>query len=148
LLANSTDINLELAEVIEETDEILEEYKMNYEDVKIKLLCTIKQLKEKDMQVNELQQEIEMISDENEELNEKLCDKTDDFNRLKREYDKEKIMQVMRERQKAKGLVGQSELKGEIVSNEEVLNEVESLRQEIRLLQKINTKYKAILGPV
>ena len=42
----------------------------------------------------------------------------------------------------------QSELKGEIASNEEVLNEVESLRQEIRILRKINTKYKAILGPV
>ena len=46
-----------------------------------------------------------MISDENEELNRKSCDKTDDFNRLKREYDGEKMMQVMRERQKAKGLV-------------------------------------------
>ena len=30
LLANSMDINLELAEVIEEMDETLEEYKINY----------------------------------------------------------------------------------------------------------------------
>ena len=61
----------------------------------------IKQLKEKDTQVNELQQEIEIISDENEGLNGILCNKTDEINRLKREYEVEKMMQVMRERQKS-----------------------------------------------
>ena len=48
-----------------------------------------------------------MISNENKELNEKLYDKTDDLNRLKREYNVEKMMQVMRERQKVKGIVYQ-----------------------------------------
>ena len=42
LLAHSTDINLELAEVMEEMDKILEEYKMNYEDVRTKLMNATK----------------------------------------------------------------------------------------------------------
>ena len=43
-----------------------------------------------------------MISDENKALNKKLYDKTDNLNKLKRAYDIEKMIQVMKERKKSK----------------------------------------------
>ena len=75
LLGKNTELNNELAEILEETDETLEEYKKDNEDLRIKMWKAIRQIREKEAKVNELELEIEEISDKNEELNSKLINK-------------------------------------------------------------------------
>ena len=103
LLGKNTELNDELAEILEETDETLEEYKKDNKDLRIKLWKAIWQIREKEAKVNELELEIEEISDENEELNSKLIDKDWDFKVLKRNYEKEKKVSGTKESQKKKG---------------------------------------------
>ena len=55
--------------------------------------------------------EIEVISDENEELNSKLINKDWDFNTLQRNYEKEKKVSGTKESQKKKGYMSNSKMR-------------------------------------
>jgi len=72
LLGKSTEMNFELAEILEETDKIVEEYKKNNDDVKKKLWEALKHIKDKDLTLVEFKEAIEIISDKNDKLNKKL----------------------------------------------------------------------------
>ena len=48
LLGKNTELNIELADILEETDETLEEYKKENEDLRIKVWNALRQIRDKD----------------------------------------------------------------------------------------------------
>ena len=105
LLGKNTELNIELVDILEETDKTLEEYKKENEDLRIKVQKAIRQIRDKDEKLKELELEIEVISDEHEEIERKLIDKDRDFSALQKKYEKEKKMNERKESQRDKGII-------------------------------------------
>ena len=98
-------MNFELAEILEEIDETVEEYKKNNDNAKKKLQEALRQIKDKDSKLVEFEEAIEIISDENNELNEKLHEQQKDFKELKEKYQEEKMKNFLRDKQSERGLM-------------------------------------------
>ena len=64
--------NVELAEILEETDNVLEDYTKNNKELKEKLRTATKLLKEVNKEVTKSEVELEIINEENEVLKQKL----------------------------------------------------------------------------
>ena len=75
LLGKNTELNIKLGDILEETDETLEEYKKENKDLRFKVWKAIKEIGDEDEKLKELELEIETISNEHEELESKLIDK-------------------------------------------------------------------------
>ena len=99
LLGKSTEMNFELAEILEEIDETVEEYKKNNDNIKKKLWEALRQIRDKDSKLVEFEEAIKIISDKNDELNEKLQEQQKDFNELKEKYKEEKMKNFLRDKQ-------------------------------------------------
>ena len=72
LLGNSMELNIELADILEETDQTVEEYRKENDNLRQKLWKAIQKLRDKNAEVNDIEQELEVAKDEIEELYEKL----------------------------------------------------------------------------
>ena len=68
LLGNSIELNIELADILEETDQMVDEYSKDNEDLRQKLWKAIQKLRDKDAKVNVIEQELELAKDEIEDL--------------------------------------------------------------------------------
>ena len=62
------ELNIELVDILEETDQIVDEYSKDNEDLRQKLQKTIQKLRDKDIEVNDIEQELESANDEIEDL--------------------------------------------------------------------------------
>ena len=68
LLVHSKQTNVELVEILKETDNALEDYNKNNKELREKLLMATKLLKEMNKEVTKLEIELELVNEENEVL--------------------------------------------------------------------------------
>ena len=91
LLGNSMELNIELANILEETDQMVEEYSKENEDLRQKLWKAIKKLRDKDAKVNDIEQELELAKDKIEDLQEKLYQTNQELKESQRNCEKERV---------------------------------------------------------
>ena len=94
--------NIELADILEETDQIVDEYRKDNEDLRQKLMKTIQKLKDKDAKVNGIEQKLGVAKDEIEELYEKLYQTNQEVKDLQRNRDKERAKNEKEKNQNGK----------------------------------------------
>ena len=72
LLGNSMEENIELADILEEINQTVDAYRKENEDLRKKLWKAIQKLKDKDAEVNDIEQELELAKDKIEDLQEEV----------------------------------------------------------------------------
>ena len=87
LLGSMTETSFELEDILEETDQTVETYKNDNDDLRQKIWKSIKKIREKDDEINKWKDEVEMISDENEELREEIEVLKKEISEMKRKYE-------------------------------------------------------------
>ena len=94
--------NIELADILEETDQTVDAYRKENKDLRQKLWKAIQKLKDKDAKVNDIEQELEVAKDEIDELYEKLHQTNQEVKDLQRNRDKERAKNEKEKNQNGK----------------------------------------------
>ena len=84
LIAYNKEVNIELADVLEESDNTINDYVKENEDIKIKLQKAIQQAREINVEIKEKDIELEIVNKENDDLHDKLDIITQELNDLKK----------------------------------------------------------------
>ena len=103
LLGESTEINVELAEVLFEIDQAIKEYKRDNEDLRRKIWVAIKRLEEKDGEVTNLEDDMNKRKDEIRKLKDTLKQTTKELNQTFKSKEEEWLMKENEYKEEIKG---------------------------------------------
>ena len=103
LLGESTEMNVELAEVLFKIDQAIEEYKRDNKDLSQKIWVAIKRLKEKDREVTNLEDDMNERKDEIRKLKDTLKQMTKELNQTFKSKEEEWLIKENEYKEEIKG---------------------------------------------